>query len=249
LLTKDQQNRAVAFAHYANGELAEALHFWRAQPSEPTTLWQLSLVAECMASAGELGADKYIDTLAETLPLDAEAIRAELLIQQGDSARAGALMERFLQSTHDNAWQEQGLIRRSLSRAEFIASQAPSNTTARRFYDILSTPLAVWNCDADRLARLVGFGLQLDASKPGKCTAAALRAFEPNLVWQRKFLEIRKTCYENMRDPRAATARSDLDEFITQQAFTADAAALTRVFKSNSEAAGYATEVRKDAKR
>ena len=202
-----------------------------------------------MAGSGDPAASKYIDKLAEILPLDADAIRAELLVQQGHPGEAAALLERFLQSTHDNAWQDQNLIRRSLSRAEIIAKAAPSKATARRFYEILSTPLAVWNCNADRLARLVTLGLQLDAVKPGKCTAAALAAFEPNVLWQRKFLEVRKACYENIHDQRASAAARDLDEFVTDQAFTADTAALARVFKSTPQSAGYATEAQKNPKR
>jgi hypothetical protein len=114
----------------------------------------------------------------------------------------------------------------------------------RRFYDVLSTPFAVWNCDADRLARQITLGLQLDDSKPGKYTAAPLSSFEPNVMWQRTFLQIRKSCYANLKDPRAEQAARDLNNFIAQEAFTADTAALARVFKSSGDV-GYGIEARK----
>jgi spermidine synthase len=248
LLTSDELNRAEAFTHYQNGDLASALRSWRAQPAEPRTLSQLALVTECLASIGDPSTGKYVDQLTRFIPLDAEAIRAELLAQLGQPAEAAKLFQQFFRAAHEDAWPDESLIRRSLARAEITAKAAPSKATAREFYDILSTPLAVWNCDADRLARLVTLGLMLDDGRPGKYTAAALQPFEPSVLWQRKFLEIRKTCYENLHDPRATAAAGDLYKFITGQAFSADTAALTRVFKSGGEV-GYGTETRKIPRR
>jgi protein-L-isoaspartate O-methyltransferase len=241
-LNKDEGNRADAFVQYSNGNLASALQLWRAQSGEPRTLAQLMMVAECLSSIGDPKASKYLEQLAALVPLDAEAIRAELLAQQGQPDAATKLLQHFLQAAHEDAWPDQNLIRRSLARAEIVATAAPSKTIVREFYDILSTPLAVWNCDADRLARLVTLGLELDEQKPGKFTAVALQPFEAGVLWQRKFLEIRKACYGNLHDPRASGAARDLDDFITGQAFTADTAALVRVFKSAPGEIGYATE-------
>jgi hypothetical protein len=122
----------------------------------------------------------------------------------------------------------------------------PGQTCARAFYDLLSKPLAVWNCDGERMSRLITLGLELDSGRPGKNTAAAVAAYEPYTFWGRKFLEIRKNAYVAVNDPRAGIAARDLDDFVTNQSFTADTAALTRVFASGSHPeAGYATEGRK----
>jgi hypothetical protein len=241
LLTNDQRSRAEAFVQYKVGDLASALRSWRAQPAEPQTLSQLLLVAECLAASGDPSADKYVDWLEKSLPLDARAIRAELLAQQGRPGDAASTMAQFLRASHDNAWADQDLIRRSLARAEIMAKSNPSTDTAQMFFEILSKPLAVWNCDADRLSRLITLGLQLDKWRAGKHTLEALNAFEPSVFWQRRFLEIRKNCYVNVGDKRAAAAVRDLDRFITHQAFTADAPALARAFKPGPNA-GYATE-------
>ncbi|HJT80509.1 MAG TPA: hypothetical protein VJ719_04865, partial [Chthoniobacterales bacterium] len=137
-----------------------------------------------------------------------------------------------------------------LARAEIVASQSSSKAIAQNFYDILSTPLAVWNCDADRRARLISLGLQLDDAQPGYYTSAALKPFETAVLWQRKFLEIRKACYQNVQDERATAAANDLDKFIARQAFTSDTSALARVFKSSGEhQTGYATEAGQGKKR
>ena len=242
LLKDDEAKRAAAFVYHANGDLTSALNSWKGQTAPPATLAQLQLVADCLASVGDPAAKLYIDGLARFLPLDADAIRAELLVQQGQPEEAAKLLTGFFRAAHFDAWPDQDLIRRSLVQAEVIATTAPSKTIARAFYDVLSTPLAVWNCDADRLARLITLGFHLDSAKPGKWTATALAAFEPEVLWQRKFLEIRKTCYQNLQDPRAARATRDLDDFVSNQAFTSDTAALGRLFKNGAHASGYATE-------
>jgi hypothetical protein len=241
LLPTDQRTRADAFVQYRVGDLASALRSWSAQPAQPQTLSQLLLVAECLAASGDPSAGKYVDWLEKSLPLDAKAIRAELLAQQGRPGEAVSTMAQFLRASHDNAWADQDVIRRSLSRAELIAKSAPTTDAAQTFYEILSKPLAVWNCDADRLSRLIALGLQLDGWRPGKHTVEAVNAFEPSVFWQRRFLEIRKACYVNLGDKRAPGAVRDLDKFITNQAFTADAPALARAFKAG-EGSGYATE-------
>ena len=243
LLNTEERSRNSAFVEYENGRLRDALTLWKSQSAEPRTLTQLALVAECLAEAGDPAADKYIDKLAEIIPLDAEAMRAALLVQQNKKTEASVLLERFLEAAHQNAWPDQSLIRRSLVRAEALSTM-PNQTCARRFYDILSTPLAVWNCNGERMARLVTLGLQLDSGVAGTNTAAAVAAYEPNVIWQRRFLEIRKACYARTNDPRAAKAARDLDNFVTNQAFTSDTDALARVFKSSSHPdVGYATEV------
>ncbi|HJT81003.1 MAG TPA: fused MFS/spermidine synthase, partial [Chthoniobacterales bacterium] len=114
LLTEDERCRATAFVKYANGDLVGAIQHWRAQPSKPRTLAQLAMVAECLAEIGDSAAVKYIEQLSEILPLDANAIRAQVLIRQGRWAEAATLLEDFLRATHHDAWPDQNLIRRSL---------------------------------------------------------------------------------------------------------------------------------------
>jgi hypothetical protein len=247
-ISAEQRNRSAAFVEYSNGNLPAALARWRAQSAEPRTLAQLLMVAECLAGIGDASATKYIDKLAELVPNDAEAIRAELLLQQGKPAEAANALANFLRVAHVDAWPDEDLIRRSLGRCEIIAKAMPSNETAQTFYDILSTPLAVYNCDADRLARQITLGMQLDDSRPGKYTAAPLAAFEPNIFWQRTFLQIRRACYVNTKNERAESAARDLDEFVTQEAFTADTSALAKLFKG-AASKGYATEVAHKAER
>ncbi|MEY2486230.1 MAG: spermidine synthase [Verrucomicrobiota bacterium] len=245
--TADERNRADAFVNYARGDLAGALRSWRAQPAAPQTLNQLALVAESLAAAGDSSAEGYIDKIAAVAPLDAEAIRVELFLQQGKLFAATKALQHFLLALHTDPWPDQDLIRRSFGRAEIIARADPSRNAAREFYHVLSKPLSVSNCEADRRSRVLTLGLYLDGNKPGENTVRAVMAFEPYIMWDRRFLEIRKAGYIAVHDDaRAQVATRDLDDFIGHQAFTSDVSALARVFKSSSanDKSGYAIEAK-----
>jgi hypothetical protein len=74
--------------------------------------------------------------------------------------------------------------------------------------------------------------MHVDGNNLGDYTSRAIEAFEPNVLWERRFLEIRRACYTALHNPQAKQARRDLDEFINGEAFTADVSALTKVLKS-----------------
>jgi spermidine synthase len=232
--TNEQRSRAAAFVNYVSGDLPGALRSWRAQPGQPKTLPQLALVAEGLAVEGNAAALSYINKLAEILPSDAEAIRSELFWKQGKTVEATESLERFLRAVHEDPWPDQDLIKRSLVRAEIMANSDLSKVTARSLYDILHTPLCVWNCQLDRMTRLITLGMHVDGKNLGDYTSRAIEAFEPNVLWERRFLEIRRACYTATHSPQAKQARRELDDFMNEEAFTADVSALTKVLKSRS---------------
>jgi hypothetical protein len=183
-------------------------------------------VAEGLADGGSEAAEKYIDQIAAIVPSDAQAIRAHLQWKQGKAAEAVESLKRFLQIAHDDPWPDPNLTKRSIVLAETIASSAPA--AASSLYEMLRTPFCIWNNDADRELRLVSIGMRLDGNKPGGYTARAIEAFEPNVIWERNFLETRKAVYEAVHNPRAAPAARDFDEFMQREALTNDGESLTR---------------------
>jgi hypothetical protein len=233
LLKDDQRARAAALVAYARGDLPGAFQFWRSQPEEPRTLPELRLVAECLASEGN-PAVNYIDRLASIAPAEADAIRSELYWKQGRIADATHRLDKFLRAGHEDPWANQDIIRRSLWRAEMIAQADESKKTANRFYDLLRTPLSIWNCESDRRLRLLTLGVQLDGSRLGAYTGPALELFEPHAKWDLRFLEIREACYKATNNPRLKQATRDLDDFLNNQALTADTSALAKLFEHSS---------------
>ena len=207
---------------------------------------ELALVAECLATEGDNAALRYIDQLATVLSSDAEAIRAVLYGQQNKMKEATDALVRFFRVAHEDPWPNSELLRRSMARAETIASLDSSKNLASSLYEALRTPFAVWNGESDRQRTLLALGMHLEGNKFGNYTAAAIEAVEPDVIWERKFLETRNACYAAIHSPRAEQARRDLNEFMDAEAFTADISALTRVLKprSSSESHGaYSIEV------
>ena len=119
-------------------------------------------------------------------------------------------------------------------RAEVMAKSDRSKTAAGFLYDALHTPLCVFNNEADRREIALALAVYSDGSQPGEHTLRALEAFEPHVVWARHFLEVRKTCYSALHDPRAEQASRDFDEFIKHEPSTADTSALTEKIESHS---------------
>lgn len=236
--TPQQRGRAAAFASYVDGDLAAAMRNWRAQHQEPKTLSQFAMVAECLAVEGDSAALPYIDKVGEFLPWDAEAIRAELLWRQRRPEEAAETLEKFFRALQNDPWPTRELIKRSLTRAEALANSDRSRMAADFLYNALRKPFSVSNNESDRLATELAIGIYLDGDHPGKNTVAAIAPYEPHILWQRQFLQVRKDCYSAMNNSRAEQARRDLDEFMKHEAVTADVSTLTEKIRAQSASGG-----------
>ena len=212
----------------------EARHDFLSPPAEPKTLRRLEFVASSLAGEGNQAATKYIDKVAVIAPADAEAIRATLSWKQGKAKEAADTLLRFFQTAHESAWPDTDLLSGSIALAESIANSGRSPEIASSLYDSLSAPLCAWNGEVGREVRLLSIGLAADGDRIGEHTARAIAALEPNVVWNRQFLEMRKTAYAAVHDWRAAQAARDLDEFMQHEALTNDQSALTREFEINN---------------
>jgi spermidine synthase len=233
-LTDQQRARAAAFVSYMQGDLPAALRQWRAQTEEPKTLSELELVAECLAVDGDNAALRYIGKLANVLPLEAEAIQAELSWRDRRPQEAVDTLDRFFLALRDDPWPAEELIKRSMSRAEAIANSDRSKVASALLYDALRVPLCVFNNEADRLGTVLAIGIYLDGDNPGDYTRAAIEAFEPHVLWVHKFLEVRKACYAATHSPRAEQASRDFDEFMKHEASTSDVATLAKAIATRS---------------
>jgi spermidine synthase len=195
---------------------------------EPKTLLQVELMAKALASEGNPAATKYIDALAGAVPADAEALRAILSWKQRKADEAATTLKRFFGIAHENPWPDQEILSRSIALAEEMATSLHSSEIASSLYDALNTPLCLWNSEIEREVRLLSIGIAVDGNHPGEKTAHAIEGLEPNVIWNRQFLEMRKAAYEAVHDPRATQAALDLDEFMQHETLTSDRTTLTR---------------------
>jgi hypothetical protein len=99
------------------------------------------------------------------------------------------------------------------------------------FYDALSKPFSVSNNESLRLATRLSIGTYLDNGQPGEKTLNAIASYEPNVVWRRQFLELRKECYAAVKNARAEQATDDLNEFMRHEAASGDVFTLTKAIK------------------
>lgn len=106
------------------------------------------------------------------------------------------------------------------------------------FCEGLRDPFSVLNNDGERLAARLTIARYQVGNSPGQDTLDAIKAFEPHVLWQRQFLEIRKDCYNALHDPRAAQAGRDLDNFMKREASTVDMATLAREIQARSANSG-----------
>jgi len=236
--TSAQRHRAAAFAAYMRGDLTAALRDWRAQSDAPKTVSQVAMVAECLATEGDSNATSFIDNLAQIFSWEAAAVRAELLWRQHRPEEAANLFRECLQSLHDLPWPNRELIKRTLKRAEAIANSDRSKTVAGFLFEAVRTPFSVFNNESDRLATELAIGVYLDGDHPGENTRAAIAPYEPHVLWQRQFLQVRRNCYSALHDSRAEQARRDLDEFISHEAATADVSTLAKEIQARSASSG-----------
>jgi hypothetical protein len=234
ILTAEQRNRATAFASYLDGDLPTALRQWRAQPEEPKTLSQIAMLAECLAAEGDDAALPYIEKLGGIFPLEAKAILAELLWREHRPQEAVETLEKFLYALREDPWPAREIIKRSLARTETIANSDRSKMATGLLYEALRAPFCVYINEPDRLGTLLALGIYLDGDHPGDYTLPAVEAFEPHVLWQHKFLEMRKACYAAVHNPRAEQARRDFDEFMKHEASTADVSTLTKEIEAHS---------------
>jgi spermidine synthase len=213
--TVDQRRRAAAFQAYANGDLAEALHCWQSQPKTPQDLNELTLVAECLADAGDSGAIALANKLKETVPADALAIVARLLVRTGRWNDAAELLEGAFSGFHQQPWSSSGLLGRTINLAPLVAEH--SDPAGHRLFQALQTPFSSYCNEDTRVIALLKVGVRIDQGSYSHYSLAGIEAVEPNIPWQNTFLKIRAACYRAAEDPRAAQAARDFQEFTRHQ--------------------------------
>ncbi|HEY0593649.1 MAG TPA: fused MFS/spermidine synthase, partial [Thermoanaerobaculia bacterium] len=206
--------RARAHAEWTKGRLGAALAEWRGCCREVVSSLEIAMVAELEAEAQEATADAWLDALALEQPVEADLIRARLRWRQNRLDEAAALLERGYVAYRSDPWPMMDVVSRSLSIAEFTAAERPD--LAPRIHRALERPFAVYSVDEQRRRTLLSIAQRMERSC-GEKTLAGIRGFEPWVPWERHFLTVRADCYDAVRDPRAARARKELNEFLADE--------------------------------
>src|SRR5207237_10077284 len=107
-------------------------------------------------------------------------------------------------------WASRALVSRTLNAVLGILDR--DIAAAPRLFEALSEPFAVRALDLARLQVRASIGL--NPALPRLCVDG-LAPLEPHVPWDGDLLQGRWECYRRVRHPLAATARADLDLFLS----------------------------------
>ena len=206
------RQRAAAHAHYRAGRREEAARELLAQPRPASGPFELGLVAEGLADRGDAAALPYIEAVAAEHLIEADVVRARLFFRQARHEEALAALERAFVAYRSDPWPVPLIMGGALDLAEELAAGRPD--LAPRVFSALDAPFSVYVLDVDRLGTLLRVAQVLPLATHCR---PALEPLEANIPWSLEILLYRRNCYEATGDPRAARARSDLDEFLRNE--------------------------------
>jgi spermidine synthase len=200
--------RVRARQAYAQGNLQAAGTLWASQPGAPIAPFDLSLLAESSAAAGDPRTPQFAEALRTWSPSEAEAVLAQWSLRQGAADQAEQHLETAFRTCRTNPWVYMPVLQRALQLATSLGKQSPPLGT--KLYAALGEPFAAGLLEELRLqARLELAGI---VDFKGLC-AEAIAPFEPNVPWEERFLYIRDLCYQQTNNPKWEAATKDLEAF------------------------------------
>jgi predicted membrane-bound spermidine synthase len=203
-LTAEQRTRGEVLSHYLAGQMRAAIDQWESAPRQPLCPTELTVLAHAYAALGNSKAQALADRVRDFSPTEAEAVTAILQWRQGRAEAAGDSIETTLHALRTDPWALQPLIVALLDTAVDVAAKSPARANA--LFAALEKPFAAALLDDKRLwtAYLVARRLG-----PGEIFRS-LQPYEPNVPWKELLLKKRAEVYTALGDPRAASARADV---------------------------------------
>lgn len=212
-LTESLKAMARAVELYLANDWTGCLAAWEQSGLTPEYPLELAMVAESLAFRGDGQARELIARLASHWPVEAAAIRARLAFQAGDHRSASEAVKEAFVGMRTVPWVHLHLriMQRTMRMAVELADK--DLTLAREIYGLLEAPFAVRILDEFRQLTLLEVGARIDIPH----AVQVLRAFEPHVPWNEKFLRYRKASYEARGELLAAQAEKDLERFLADQ--------------------------------
>jgi spermidine synthase len=202
------RHRGTAVERWQEANFADALVEWRAQPGEPQDSIELAMLAESLADAGNVEAERWIQKLRPAHDVEADLFAARLAFRQGHVADAGTALERAFAGAATDPWPQQPLISRGLDLAVDVATR--DRAVGERLWRALAQPFAVHLTNDHRLRTRIALAWAVDWAR--LCTEA-LAPLEPEFPFDADLLQKRVRCYEATADKRVTAARHDLSHF------------------------------------
>ena len=215
-LDADQRRRVAAQSAYIDGNVNGALQLWQSQPRDAENLTESAMMAELLAAAQDENALKYIEKIAPLNSGEASMLLGLLRFSQGRSTEATEALESAFESLHGEPWPMPPVATHSFSVAQHI-SERDGGTLSQRLYRALEKPFAVDVGEANRRKSLALIAADIDQHGFTEYSHKAIAALEPNVPWDREFLQVRRDCYRALSDPRADKAERELAQFLANE--------------------------------
>ncbi len=213
-LQPDLRARMDAHRLYDEARYREMLMAWEGQPQAPTDSAEVLIFAEGLAEVGSEQSLPFIHVLRFDHPIEADVLTARLRLREQKFEEAAALLEKAFVAYRKNPWPLMVVMRRAMNLAMDLARADASGATARRFYTILRQPFAVGLLQEARLDAAYRLAKLADRQAAcGDLAMEALRAYEPNVPWEKDYLRYRADCYRRRNHPLAASAERDWQEY------------------------------------
>ncbi|MGA2033004.1 MAG: fused MFS/spermidine synthase [Thermoguttaceae bacterium] len=203
--TPAQRTRAAIFDCFWKEDYAGVVALWQARDYAAVSPAESAYLCLALALQGRTEAVPLLAELRGAMPAEADAIRAALLLQKGDTPRAADLLVEVFTRLHDDPWILSVVGQIALKAAATVADRDPRQ--AARLYAAVRTPFAAEQFEDQR--RRTAFTL---AREPAQ-TMESLAALEPYPPWEEPLLQRRLGIYRAADDPRASAAAADLREY------------------------------------
>ncbi len=205
--------RLAAKQAYAKGELSKVVRDWQSQSQPPGDLVELLILAHSLATLGATQTLAYAGQLRAWNPSEADAVLARYWCTQGELDRGFGLFERAFAAWRTNAWAASKLVHNTIQAAAGLAVESGSRRYAWAMFQALRKPFAVEIMNNERLAARLKLAAHLDEDGFSHFTHETVVTLEPDVPWNRSFLQLRADCYAQAKDARAALAQRDLARF------------------------------------
>ncbi len=202
---------------YVSGDYARVWTAWQSGGPVETPLEVLTY-AEALAQRGDEHALPLIDRLRSVAPVEAEMILARLRWRQRRAEDAAAALERGFRIYRTTPWPLPIAVRRGLTLVLEIARDPSGVPVLSRLMNALAQPFPVKVFDEYRRSALLLLAQQ--EAGEGECSPAQyllVKTWEPNVPWQRDYLEARARCYAQNQDALARQAASDFENYLSDE--------------------------------
>ena len=191
----EQAARTEALGRYWAGDAKGMIEAWQSVQYEPLYPTETCLLALACAHVGDDRICHFIEKVREFDSVEARAIESLYEFHKGNLGAAAERLESVFVALRENPWCMPHVLELIFPAAVQVVAQKPDESA--RLYGALGQPFAVYLYEEQRLAAAHAIAAMIGP----EAVLETLRAYEPFVPWNERFLESRYRVYEACGDP------------------------------------------------